>query len=366
MAAHRPLPFPVSEEAQSTHRPLPFPVSEEARPLSPLAHLPACRTASDEIDHPLSPYKSMKAAHDGIEAPAVASPWKQAVEQVKAFTPQAVVNPIVHVATALLAMLAGCVNAIGIGLFSTTIGNVTGLVTKLAVETVDTGLELVIVMQFLSFFLGSLLSGVLISSRKVGMGTELYGVVLMLVSALIFAGWASAAWPAPGVAQCLLAAAMALQNGMLTKHAHAVVRTTHMTGITTDVGVIIGHQLGRWLHDLALRRRMVEPDSPTRRAAITHERLKEWTQLKLLSLLLVSFFGGGLLGFAIFRRAGTNALLLPAVSEAAMGLGYFLYRMTLRPRWKRLMIARRAGASEDGTGKAPAPAEPAEAMEEKA
>merc|ERR1719473_2626672 len=107
----------------------------------------------------------------------------------------------------------------------------------------------------------------IISSRKIGMGTELYGLVLMLVSGLIFAGWATSASPIPGVPHCLLAAAMALQNGMLTKHAHAVVRTTHMTGITTDIGVIIGHEIGRLLNELAMRGRIAEPHSPERRVA---------------------------------------------------------------------------------------------------
>ena len=104
-----------------------------------------------------------------------------------------------------------------------------------------------------------------------------------------------------------------------------------MTGITTDIGVIIGHQLGRWLHDLAMRAQMVPPDSAEKLKATRSEQLKEWTQLKLLSLLLVSFFFGGVLGFAMFRALGADALVLPAITEAAMGLEYFLYRTWLQP-----------------------------------
>ena len=51
---------------------------------------------------------------------------------------------------------------------------------------------------------------------------------------------------------------MGLQNGMLTKHAHAVVRTTHMTGLTTDIGVLLGHQLSRQAHRLALVLRAIK------------------------------------------------------------------------------------------------------------
>ena len=130
---------------------------------------------------------------------------------------QRTVSPIVHAATAVLAFFAGFINAVGVGCLAKTIGNVTGLVTNLAVGAVDRANRTILALQFFSFGLGSVLSGVLISSRKVGIGTELYGIVLLLVSALIFAGWANAL--SPDVLPSLLAIAMGLQNGMLTKHA---------------------------------------------------------------------------------------------------------------------------------------------------
>ena len=103
----------------------------------------------------------------------------------------------------------------------------------------------------------------------------------MLVSALMLAGWAASTRD-DGVAPCILAAAMGLQNGMLTKHAHAVVRTTHTTGLTTDIGVLLGHQVSRQAHRLALRlRRTSDPEEKL--AATSKAVADEWTQLKLLS-----------------------------------------------------------------------------------
>ena len=113
------------------------------------------------------------------------------------------VSPLVHVATALLAFMAGFVNVIGLGLFSKTIGNVTGLVTKLGADLADSVTEGFLVAQFCSFLLGSVLCGILISSRRAGVGTELYGLVLMLVSALMLAGWATSARE-DGLAPCIL------------------------------------------------------------------------------------------------------------------------------------------------------------------
>ena len=253
------------------------------------------------------------------------------------------VNPVVHLATSMLAFLAGCVNAIGVAMFAVSIGNVTGLVTNIAIDLIDDDpIAAVVPLQYFSFLLGSVVSGVLISSRKVGWGTELYGIVLMLVSALIFVGWRTAT-TSENVAICVLALSMGLQNGMLTKHAHAVVRTTHMTGTTTDIGVIIGHQLGRRLHDLAMREHLFsrEGSQHVQREITLRRRRSEWGQMRLLSLLLVSFFCGSLTGFSLYRAWGADALLLPAIAEAAMGSSYFLYFHALKlcPRRHRQLRA---------------------------
>jgi uncharacterized membrane protein YoaK (UPF0700 family) len=132
-------------------------------------------------------------------------------------------SPVVHVSTAILAFLAGFINAIGFVVAAKTIGNVTGLTTKIATDLASGSVahgsfEYLLVAQFISFAMGSVLSGVLISSRKLGMGTELYGIVLMLVSLLIFSSWSQAKTSTDAMV-CLLASAMGLQNGMLTKHA---------------------------------------------------------------------------------------------------------------------------------------------------
>lgn len=41
----------------------------------------------------------------------------------------------------------------------------------------------------------------------------------------------------------LLAIAMGLQNAMTTHYGTALIRTTHMTGTTTDLGILIAHVL---------------------------------------------------------------------------------------------------------------------------
>jgi Protein of unknown function (DUF1275) len=41
----------------------------------------------------------------------------------------------------------------------------------------------------------------------------------------------------------MLAMACGMQNGMTTRYSGAVVRTTHLTGMFTDMGLLIGHLL---------------------------------------------------------------------------------------------------------------------------
>ena len=111
-------------------------------------------------------------------------------------------------------------------------------------------------------------------------------------------------------------------------------RTTHMTGVVTDIGVVIGHMIARQARLLLAR---WKPTSAVRVSSSSGKaRVDEWKQLKLLSLLFSSFFIGSAVGMGMFRAAGSNALLLPAFGEGAMGLGYFVYRTCLRPRWERL------------------------------
>ncbi len=91
--------------------------------------------------------------------------------------------------------------------------------------------------------------------------------------------------------------AAGLQNALATSYSSAVVRTTHMTGIVTDLGVHFGH-------------------------AIRGEPF-EWGKVKLLGLLLGGFLLGGLLGAIAFPVLRAYALMPPALALAAGALAFF-------------------------------------------
>ncbi len=104
--------------------------------------------------------------------------------------------------------------------------------------------------------------------------------------------------------ELLAATACGLQNGLATSYSGAVVRTTHMTGIVTDLGITLGH----WL-----RRQPVE-----------------WFRVRLHLVLLLGFVLGGASGATLFGVIGPDTLLVPAVAVFLAGAGYTLQRRRQR------------------------------------
>jgi uncharacterized membrane protein YoaK (UPF0700 family) len=84
----------------------------------------------------------------------------------------------------------------------------------------------------------------------------------------------------------LLCFTMGLQNAMITKLSDAVIRTTHMTGMVTDIGIELG--------------RMLTPSLSAETASSTFDVDK----LTLLSSLVAIFFVGGVTGALGFKHIG--------------------------------------------------------------
>jgi uncharacterized membrane protein YoaK (UPF0700 family) len=84
----------------------------------------------------------------------------------------------------------------------------------------------------------------------------------------------------------LLCFIMGLQNAVITKLSNAEIRTTHMTGIVTDIGIELG-KLAYWNADRSQPR--VDADR---------------ARLGLLCALLSCFFAGGVAGAVGFKHIG--------------------------------------------------------------
>jgi len=203
--------------------------------------------------------------------------------------------------TAVLAFIAGQVNAVGyLGFRHESISNMTGNTSLLGVALGqgETGEAVHWALAIAAFVLGTMLSGMIVQQSTLQLGRR-YGVALVLESALLFA--AVPLLDASSSAGLYLASVgMGLQNGMVSAYSGAVIRTTHVTGIFTDLGIYLGHLL----------------------RGLPVDRLR----LRVCVLVAASFMLGSVVGAGLFRQLQQHSLLIPATLTGVCGLGYGLYR----------------------------------------
>ena len=134
--------------------------------------------------------------------------------------------------------------------------------------------------------------------------TRHYGVALLIESVLLFAS-AYSFHQGSLLGEYFAAAASGLQNAMATTYSGATLRTTHLTGIVTDLGTSIGQ---------AMRRLPVD-----------------WFRFRLFSVLILGFSAGGLLGAALYPVWGSDTLVLPAAYALCLGVGSLVWLSRRRP-----------------------------------
>jgi uncharacterized membrane protein YoaK (UPF0700 family) len=139
-----------------------------------------------------------------------------------------------------LAALAGYVNACMLALFHVPVSHTTGAVTRAGLDLVvgDRG-DLFVALGVLGgFFGGAVLSGLIVGGREIRVGRR-YGVALVVEAGVLLAASGLAG---RGAVAALPVAAFAcgLQNAMASSYRGLVVRTTHTTGLITDLGIHLG------------------------------------------------------------------------------------------------------------------------------
>lgn len=199
----------------------------------------------------------------------------------------------------LLSFLAGSVNAVGfLGFQHQAISHLSGTATLMGIELITLSVSSLHLLGVLaSFLLGAALSGWLIENTALRLGRH-YSLALVIEGGLLLAAMASLGNSAM-MGHYLASAACGLQNAMVTTYSGAIVRTTHVTGIFTDLGLMLGARL-----------RGVPLD---RRKAI------------LFLLIITGFVIGGSVGAVLFERFRFDALLLPSTIAFALAIGYGLY-----------------------------------------
>lgn len=176
------------------------------------------------------------------------------------------------------------------------------------------------------FFLGALLSGVItVGGQRRGI-RSIYSIALSIEMVLL-AGFMVAATRIPDpeswfyLMVALPALAMGLQNATITQIAGAVVRTTHVTGVVTDLGLET-IQFLFWFRDKT-RGRFRERLSKAFTLSTKHPSLQ---RLFLLGSIWCSFLAGAVLGVVCYRNFG------PAAISGPIGFLMFLVALDfLRP-----------------------------------
>jgi uncharacterized membrane protein YoaK (UPF0700 family) len=179
-------------------------------------------------------------------------------------------------------------------------------ITVLSTDIVAGDLRLILhaFLVIFAFFAGCVVSGWVIRQSTLKLGRR-YGFILMLEGVLLVAA-VHYLQQAAIAGDCLAAMACGLQNALATSYSGAVIRTTHMTGIVTDLGIAFGHLLRG--HRIELVR------------------------IRLLSTLLAGFFIGGILGAFGYREIGYDTLFVPAAITGVAGLAYSDYKhLSRRP-----------------------------------
>lgn len=199
-----------------------------------------------------------------------------------------------------LAVIAGFVNAIGLlGFEHQAISHLSGSVTQIGVSALERPIVSVFLIVLVgSFVLGSTISGVLISGESLKLGRH-YDLVLLLEGILLLIS-ASLLHEHISWGLCLASMACGLQNALVTTYSGAVIRTTHLTGIFTDLGLMLGSKIkGQEVN----KRKFV-----------------------MFSVIICGFLSGGFLGYLAFQRINVSALTIPAVGCLLLSFIYRIYR----------------------------------------
>ncbi len=201
----------------------------------------------------------------------------------------------------ILAFCAGCVNSTTlVGFTHLSASHVTGNVTLFATAIAQWNWSLLglVCMTLLSFLAGSVMSGYIVGGRSFVLGRR-YEVALLIEMLLLTVAMLllhyQLFW-----GQIFAAMACGLQNSMVSTYSGAAIRTTHLTGLTSDMGSAIGN----WLAGRPIKKFVV----------------------LFQAMLWYAFCGGGVIGALLFVKFDYLSLLLPI---AILGMSALIYRYGL-------------------------------------
>lgn len=223
----------------------------------------------------------------------------------------------------ILAFIAGAVNAGGFLAIGQYTSHMSGIVSSMADHFAlgEVTLAFAALAGWIAFVSGAATTAVLINWAKRRRLHSQYALSLLVESGLLLMFGLAGAYLADmrdflaPITVLLLCFIMGLQNAIITKVSGAVIRTTHVTGLSTDVGIELGKLFyfnRRHIPDLAVRANR--------------------DKLKLHSSLIACFFVGGVVGAVGFKKIGYSATIFLSAGLALVAVGPILKDMRLQWR----------------------------------
>ena len=212
----------------------------------------------------------------------------------------------------ILAFNAGAVNAGGFLVVAMYTSHMTGFASLLADNLVLGNMRLVLgaIGALLAFTCGAAFTAIQVNwARQHGLRSEyalplLVEAMLLLLFGLLGATLNRQTPFAVPLTVLVLSFTMGLQNALVSKISSSQIRTTHMTGIVTDIGIELGKLL-YW-------NRTASPFESRVRA--------NRSELRRFGTLLAAFIGGGIVGALGFKHVGFSWVIPLALLLLGMSL----------------------------------------------
>jgi uncharacterized membrane protein YoaK (UPF0700 family) len=217
-----------------------------------------------------------------------------------------------------MAFVAGAVNAGGFLAIARYTSHMSGIISAIGDDLALNDFISVLggIFLLLSFLLGAATTAIIANwghRRKIHSEFALpllLEAVLLLIFGLVGANlnlYLPLTVPAIALLLCFV---MGLQNAIVTKVSRAEIRTTHMTGVITDIGIELG-KLIYWNRS----------EEANKLGLVTANREKLKTHFAIFSMFLV----GGIIGAISFKKVGYISVV-PLSLSLALIAGLQIYR----------------------------------------
>jgi uncharacterized membrane protein YoaK (UPF0700 family) len=217
----------------------------------------------------------------------------------------------------LLSFVAGVVNVVGFVSIQRLTTNITGHFAFFVDDVFNLRFfeAAIFFIYILSFFAGAFTSNTLVeiahklnNKNKFVLPVAIEIVILALIGLL----GSSLFTDRPNTIALALLFAMGMQNSLVTKISDAVVRTTHLTGLITDLGIEVSQ--------------LIFFKTPEQRNQLL-------SNIQLRARIILMFFVGGVFGGLLYAQMRFYTLLIPAM---LLLFGLILDSIRLRYyKWKR-------------------------------